>query len=85
MIHNFRDLRFFCGSENLHCAHHGYDTVQSGRWLPTLHFYPEDGRRGSSETLVTTHQTAQCHNAKDHNLNSMFVRSEVFTAVKLKI
>ena len=39
----------------------------------------------SSETLVTTYQTACFHNTEDYNLNSMFVRFEVLTAVKLKI
>jgi len=38
-----------------------------------------------SETLVTTYQTARCHNTDDYNLNAMFVRFEVPTAVKLKI
>jgi hypothetical protein len=39
----------------------------------------------SSETLVTTCQNALCHNTEDYNLNSTFVRSEVFAAVMLKI
>lgn len=41
--------------------------------------------RDFSETLVTTYQTAFCHNTEDYNLNSIFGRFEVLGAVKLKI
>jgi hypothetical protein len=33
------------------------------------HFNPEDGIACCTESLVSTHKTAQCHNPEDHSLN----------------
>jgi hypothetical protein len=60
------------------------DTVQNHGWIPTFWKNTQPPRSTlereaahSSETSVSTYETARCHNPEDHNLNSIIADLQI--------